>query len=155
MWPFKKKPVKTTNPIPKEIKDFYESERRGRSGVAWLLAFGTLVTTLVLALALFFGGRWVYRKLKGTDTPTTPSTSQNEPADQPPTVAEPTKPTAPNRPKGSPTTTKTTVKKQSTPSQSAQLANTGAGNILGVFVVTTLLGSGLYYALCAKESQLV
>ncbi len=54
--------------IPEEIKDYYQSERRERVGVAWLLALGTLMLTLVLAFGLFFSGRWLYRKVAHKNT---------------------------------------------------------------------------------------
>ncbi len=60
--------------VPEEIQDYYKTERRERAGVAWLLAFGTLIVTVLLAGGIFFGGRWAYRKIAGDDTKTeTPS----------------------------------------------------------------------------------
>ncbi len=44
-----------------DINDYYASERRRRVGMAWLLGLLTLVVTLVLALAIYYGGRWTYR----------------------------------------------------------------------------------------------
>lgn len=56
--------------VPQEVRDYYESERRERSGMAWLLAIGTLVMTLILAAGIFLGGRWAYRKIvKNDDKP--------------------------------------------------------------------------------------
>lgn len=52
---------KDVNAVPQEVREYYEAERRERTGMAWLLAIGTLVVTLLLASGLFFGGRWVYR----------------------------------------------------------------------------------------------
>lgn len=49
--------------VPAELAEYYQGERRARRGVAWLLALATLVVTLVLATALFFGGRWVWRTI--------------------------------------------------------------------------------------------
>jgi len=42
--------------VPKEVKEFYQAERRERVGVAWLLALATLITTVLVAFGLFFGG---------------------------------------------------------------------------------------------------
>ena len=56
--------------IPAEIEEYYQTERRERAGVAWLLAFGTLVVTVVLATGIFFAGRWAYRTVfNGEDKP--------------------------------------------------------------------------------------
>jgi hypothetical protein len=61
--------------VPQEVRDYYQSERRERTGIAWLLALGTLVVTLLIASALFFGGKWVYNRTLGK--PDAPKTAQN------------------------------------------------------------------------------
>jgi hypothetical protein len=66
--PFRRNNSDSEN-LPTEIKEYYQTERRERVGVAWLLALGTLVLTLILASGLFFGGRWAYRKIAGNDKP--------------------------------------------------------------------------------------
>ncbi len=77
MWPFKRKSKEPT--VPTEVQDYYQSERRERIGIAWLLALATLVTTVVLAVGLFFGGRWVYRKVaQKSNKPTTVATQNNQ-----------------------------------------------------------------------------
>jgi len=71
--------------VPEEIQDeYYEPERRERTGVAWLLALGTLVVTVLLAAGIFFAGRWTYRQLadNGNGTQDAPSTTQREPAQE-------------------------------------------------------------------------
>lgn len=63
MWPFKRKDKQeASEEVPAEIQEYYESERKERGGMAWLLALATLAATVLLALGLFFGGRFVYRK---------------------------------------------------------------------------------------------
>lgn len=68
MWPFKRKQSDQST-IPAEVEEYYQSERRERVGVAWLLAFATLVTTLLVAVGLFFGGRALYRQFTKDDKP--------------------------------------------------------------------------------------
>jgi cytoskeletal protein RodZ len=63
--------------VPSEVQDYYKSERRERVGLAWLLALGTLVVTLIIAAGLFFGGRWAYRKITGNENKT-PQTAQQQ-----------------------------------------------------------------------------
>lgn len=58
---------KNVDDVPQEIKEYYETERRDRTGIAWLLALGTLVITVGLATLLFFGGRWIYRAVANND----------------------------------------------------------------------------------------
>ncbi len=62
--------------VPAEIQEYYQSEHRERVGVAWLLAGGTLVLTLLLATGLFFGGKWVYDKIANREDENTVSTTQ-------------------------------------------------------------------------------
>lgn len=64
--------------VPEEIQDYYQTERRERAGVAWLLAFGTLVVTILLAGLIFFGGRAAYRRFAGKDEPERADVAQNE-----------------------------------------------------------------------------
>jgi hypothetical protein len=58
------------NNIPTEIREYNQAERRQRVGIAWTLAFVTLVVTVLLALGLFFGGRWLYRSIFDNDKAT-------------------------------------------------------------------------------------
>jgi cytoskeletal protein RodZ len=62
--------------VPAEIQEYYQTERRERAGIAWLLAFGTIVVTIVLAAGIFFAGRWAYRKIAGTDSKKDTSSQQ-------------------------------------------------------------------------------
>ena len=62
MWPFDKK-KKQQSQLPQEVQEYQQSIRKQRAGVAWLLAFGTLVVTLILAAMLFFAGRFIYQKI--------------------------------------------------------------------------------------------
>lgn len=56
-----------TDVLPTEVREYYQSERRERTGLAWLLALGTLLVTFLIAAGLFFGGRWVYRTVFNDD----------------------------------------------------------------------------------------
>lgn len=53
-----------TNEVPAEIKQYYQSERRDRMWVVWLLSGATFVITVLIVLGLFWGGRWAYNKLR-------------------------------------------------------------------------------------------
>lgn len=70
-WPFNRNKNEDST-LPEEVQDYYQAEKRERAGVAGLLAVGTLLATVVLALGLFFGGRWLYRTVfDNNDTPET------------------------------------------------------------------------------------
>lgn len=78
-WPFRRK--QTEDDVPQEIQEYYQSEKRERVGVAWMLALGTLVVTVLLALGIFYGGRWAYRALFDDNGETAPA-GQEERLDQ-------------------------------------------------------------------------
>lgn len=83
MWPKtgrkNKNTTRTSTAVPAEVQDYYEAGRRERRGVAWLLGLVTLLVTVLLALLLFFGGRWIYRKVTNKDKSTS-GQSTNQPA---------------------------------------------------------------------------
>jgi cytoskeletal protein RodZ len=74
IWPFNRK--KRNQSVPAEVQQFYQAERRERVGLAWLLAFGTLVVTVLVVLGLFFGGRAIYRSFQ--DDTNKPATASNK-----------------------------------------------------------------------------
>lgn len=82
LWPFnRRKKEQAQASMPAEVRQYYQAERRERVGLAWLLAAGTLVATVLVVLGLFFGGRWIYRKVNESDNKTqTASQNQNPPA---------------------------------------------------------------------------
>lgn len=53
--------------IPQEVEEYYQSAHKQRRGIAGLLTLATLILTLVLAVAIFFGGRWVVNKVLRKD----------------------------------------------------------------------------------------
>ena len=69
------------NVLPEEVQQYYQAEKRQRTGVAWLLAFVTLLVTVLVAALLFFGGRWVYRAVFDNDTNSGSTQSQEESAE--------------------------------------------------------------------------
>jgi hypothetical protein len=71
MWPFNRRKNDAKQDVPPEVQDYYQAEKRERTGVAWLLGLATVIITVVLAFALFFGGRWLWRTLtsNGDTTP--------------------------------------------------------------------------------------
>jgi hypothetical protein len=56
--------------LPEEVSQYYQSARRERVGVAILLGIVALIVTVLVASALFFGGRFAYRKIAGKDKKT-------------------------------------------------------------------------------------
>jgi len=82
LWPFgkRKTQLRTTtvdSPVA-EVREYYDSSRQERQGLAWFLAFATLIVTLLIVVGLFFGGRWLYNKIKHNDTDNTATTQQED-----------------------------------------------------------------------------
>jgi len=149
---------KSVDSVPEEIREYYESDKKESTGIAWLLALGTLIVTIVLAMMLFFAGRWLYRTVSNrgnntgqtteqaaqdvkdessTTTPNTneaPKTNDNSATNTatPSPQATSTTPT--------PSTTSASTTAMATAGKTKPLPNTGPGNVLEVFVAVSLLG---------------
>lgn len=83
-WSLKNRNNDNTGSVPKmppELSDYYNAEKRDRMWATWLLGFATLVVTVLLAVLLFLGGRWVVDQFTG-DEVESPTTTQNEPGSQ-------------------------------------------------------------------------
>ena len=82
MWPLKKKSASSA--LPAEMQEYISAEKKEHVGLAWLLAFATLVATLVLSAGIFYGGKWVYKvAIKSTKNPTTSIKPQDKTPQQP------------------------------------------------------------------------
>ncbi len=172
MWPFnrRKKSLEANQEMPPEVKRFYESEHRERTGLAWVIAFVSLVVTIAVIIGLFFGGRWAYRKIAHTGnkttatkqtTKTTTKTTQpaatNQPAksssqaangqsqangSQPtPSTSTPNNATKPTTPTPTATTPSPTPSTTTPTSTPNKLSNTGPGNTLAIFAIVSLVGA--------------
>lgn len=78
---FKRK--KEDEVLPEEVQDYYNSEQRDRTGMAWLLAAGAFVLTVAVILGVFFAGRWAYRSIFTDNEVTTTENETNEDGDAP------------------------------------------------------------------------
>ncbi len=124
---FKRKTPITNSYMPPEVQAYAVSEHRERMGMAWLVGIVSLIISTLVLISLFFGGRWVYRKIAGTDS-TKPTPVVSEPTETPssdtPSVSSDTpKPstTSPTTPSASTTAPATT----STPTVDPSLTRTG------------------------------
>lgn len=82
-WSLKNRNNDTTGKVPQmppELSDYYNAEKRDRRWATWLLGFATLIVTVLLAVLLFMGSRWIYRQIKNDDS-STPVITQNEPTE--------------------------------------------------------------------------
>lgn len=63
--------------IPSEVEEYYQSSHKERRGIAWLLGLATLVLTLIIAAAIFFGVRFVFNKFFGNKAPESSQTTES------------------------------------------------------------------------------
>lgn len=101
----------------------------------WPMLFAALAAALVIALVLFYGGRWAYRSIFN-DEPAAPVVQQpreNNTSTQPGVNPQPSTPQA-----GSQTTTPST-------GSSSELPNSGPGEVAALFVMSSLAAAGIYY----------
>jgi hypothetical protein len=68
--------------IPQEIQDYSQSEHREKIGIAILVGFISLLLTLIVLFGMFVGGRWMYRKIAGTDTKSNSTTVVEKSTDE-------------------------------------------------------------------------
>jgi hypothetical protein len=171
--------------LPQEVREYYQAERRDRTGMAWLLAIATLIVTFLIAAGLFFGGRWLYRTVFDNNDNAGNTTSQsengrneqsgqqqqgantgNEQNDDTPETATPGGPTE----EGQTSSTNTATGGSSTGSVSGtsttgggtsgstatpttqpntgatELVDTGAGDILGLFILVVIASAFAHHA---------
>lgn len=154
---FRRNKTDNTTAVPQEVSSYYQAESRDRTWMAWLLALVTLAVTAIIIMALFFGGRWAYRKLRHKTGNTTSVVIK--PVTAPTTDSTPTSEnTSPSNGNGNvngpanpaPTPNSATPTPIPTPTGKTNLPNTGPGDTLAVFIFTFVLGTALHYSFLSK-----
>ena len=159
IWPLNRNKQSTQKKVPSEVEEYYQSERRDRVGVAWLLAGLTLVITVLIVLGLFFGGRWIYRQITHKDDNTTQTAQTNQPSEQSPATTPESSSNTSNSGQSNggnasssptsntsgtvnaPTQTNNPSSVSSQPTQTSNnLANTGPGQTVGLFALISVVG---------------
>lgn len=148
MWPFKRKDA--TPKVSSDVDDYYRSERRERVGLAWLLAFGSLIATLLIALVLFYGVRFVYHKVHHTNNGGTTATTESTSGGQESASSSASNSGQTNAPGNNSTSTPSssgtsssaanTGASSSATSSGQNLANTGPGSTVAIFFTVSVLG---------------
>ena len=159
MWPFKSAEPIEDNALPEEVKEYYEGARHEHIGIAWLLAFVTLVVTIAVIGGLFSGGRWAYRKYIDNDkgnkiAQTSNNTKSQEQSDNTtedaesstPPANEPSSETPTPTPEPTPAPVVTPTPTPAKPSEPTKqdLADTGPGNVVAIFVGVTALSTAAH-----------
>ena len=190
IWPFGKKQSEEyevpqeeiteeqpTSNLPEEVQEYYESGQKERVGVAWLLGIGTLVVTLILAAGLFFGGRWVYRKVANKDKDTTTTqisqnannknqnqskqnssgssnnsgSNQSQGSTATPAPATPSTPTP--APQSQPATPAPAPTSPSSPATGTTTPNTGPGDVFAIAAIAAVASMIGYYAVQLRKQS--
>jgi hypothetical protein len=68
--------------LPSEVDEYYKSELKNRRSSSVLMAGLALLATIVIASALFFGGRAVYRAINDDEGVKTGEVQEAPPAEQ-------------------------------------------------------------------------
>ena len=173
LWPFSRKKDEQSD-LPKEVQDYYQAEKREKVGVAGLLALGTLMVTILLAIGLFFGGRWVYRTVFDNDDSQQTAqqedgeqqeqegkeeSDQNEPNDGDEQADENEEEQTPAPSQPAPTPVPTQTPNQPTPGSTesskgdSDLPTTGPEDNLAIFLGTVVIASTLFYLVKQPERR--
>lgn len=171
-WPFRRNKDQTD--VPAEIQEYYQTERRERTGVAWLLALGTLLVTVGLATLLFFGGRWLYRTVanrgdggrdnvsqveqeqgsegrnRGDGSKDEGSARDNDGQTSSTNTRDSDQPGG-GTAQGSQSTPPAAPSRTTSPTTGDNLPDTGPGNVVGLFMATTVTAATAHYALNTRR----
>lgn len=165
--------------LPDEIGEYYQSERRERAGLSWLLTLFTLLLTAGLVVLIFLGGRWAYHKIGGnskTPVATTETTEAQTDSDKQSTSTDEASSTGSGSSSSSSDTTNTTnttnsssesgdstqttytqpqaeVNQPVATSGSTNLVDTGPGDIVSVASVVASIGYVVSVSRRMKISQ--
>jgi cytoskeletal protein RodZ len=148
---------KDTKALP-EVEQYYQAERRDRTGLAWLLALVSMIIVAGLLVGIFMAGRWAYDQLANNDdevaiTETseeapsfdgapTDNSAESTPAETPSAGTD--EEVKPNPAVTAPTTTPAPTQTPRTGSD--ELPRTGAGSIAMIFTGVTLAAGSAHYA---------
>lgn len=151
---------KDKSDVPEEIQEYYDEQKQERAGIAWLLAFTTLIVTILLAAGIFFAGRWTYRKITGNKNNTSQtaqkenqpkeeknnessgndaSESQKQPEGQGSGQGEPSPNESTNQLPGDQSPSDQNVAGSNTV-QNNNIPNTGPGDVLAIFMAVSIFG---------------
>lgn len=112
------------------------------TGRRWPMLFVALAAALIIALGLFYGGRWAYRSIFSDDEPAIPA-EQTAKEDN-----TSTQPQATPQPTPAPSTSPGNGGAAATPDR---LPNNGPGEVVALFIGTSLAAAGLHYIVTLRR----
>jgi|SRR5581483_7720779 len=128
---------------------------RQRGEARWVHVLLYIIVSLIFAFFLVLGGRWLYHKTHHANKVTPAPASNNVPSEPQSSKPNTSKQQAnSNVTKTAPSTTKPTTPNPQPSTQSSnntgKLPNNGPGNVIGIFVGTSLAVATLHYILSSR-----
>jgi hypothetical protein len=74
--------------LPDEVNQYYKSQKREKTGVAFALGILALIATLLVGLGVFFGGRYIYQNYIKDDPAPNPTVQVDPNANNPQSEAD-------------------------------------------------------------------
>jgi cytoskeletal protein RodZ len=141
---------KSTGSAPPSAPPPIVTQTRAREGRPWLALLVYLIIALAVAAIIVLGGRWVYHKVRNEPAQETATTSTNKTAEQKAaTEGEKSQSSSSSKKNSASSAGQSSSSESQSSSNSSQdaeeLANTGPGQVVALFVTVTLAASGLHY----------
>ena len=148
--------------LPQEVRDYYASTTHTKRSSAWLLGILTMIVTLALAVVLYFAGQFVYNQFTETKTDTgdtSESQDNNETTGQDSNSESEEVVTLPGNenntedvtPEPDPSQTGTLSTSTDKKIKPGKTPDTGPGDVVAIFVGTTIVASLAYETLARKK----
>jgi hypothetical protein len=144
--------------VTPEFEEYYMAERHERNGLAWLLALVSFAVSLAIILLLFVGGKWAYRRMTHADkkgvVATSDAGSSTDKSTPDPSPAAPTPSPTPQpapAPAPAPTPSPTPIANPTPTPNPGSVPKTGAGSVVGLFILATTFGTLLYRVRTLKK----
>ncbi len=100
------------------------------------------ILALLVAIGVVFGGRWIYHQFNKPAT---------KPAPTRPTSPPSTAPSTPTKPSPTPSPIPSTSQGQPAAGQGGQIANTGPGDVVAIFIAASLAAAALHYIITLRR----
>jgi cytoskeletal protein RodZ len=157
---FRRKKDDSTLP---EVEQYYEAERRDRSGLAWLLAILSMVVVAGILVLLFLGGRWAYNEITDSNEEDVATTEPSEvqsfdgaPTNEPSTNQDSEAPQSSTEsntatPADSTSTTTSTSNSSNESASNSSLPHTGPADTAAIFVSVSIAAATAHYVVQRRK----
>lgn len=124
-----------------------------REGRRWTILATYLIVALLVAAGVVFGGRWIYHKVhKSNNAQPAPASGGKVPQAPTSTNKQSGASSSTNKPSTSSGQSSSSQPPTSTP-QGGQITNTGPGDVIAIFVASSLAAAALHYIISLRRSR--